>query len=60
MSKPAATLSPQLAVLLRGALYTDMQRACEDVRSVRPAARRLGCAFCERSGDRELAPKEDP
>src|ERR1700691_1669339 len=36
MSKPTATLSPQLAVLLRGALYTDMQRACEDAPATAP------------------------
>jgi hypothetical protein len=37
MSKPTATLSPQLAALLRGALYTDMQRACEDAPATSPA-----------------------
>ena len=37
MSNPtAATLSPPLAVLLRGALYTDMQRACEDAPAIAP------------------------
>ncbi len=42
MSKPTATLSPQLAALLRGALYTDMQRACEDAPATSPAASTRG------------------
>jgi hypothetical protein len=33
-----ATLSPQLTALLRGALYTDMQRACEDAPATAPAS----------------------
>jgi len=55
MSNTTATLSPQLAVLLRGALQSELLRACEDAPQARPESvtrahwtpvlRRLAAAF---------------
>jgi hypothetical protein len=55
MSKTTATLSAQVAVLLRGALHTELARACEDAPQIRPESvaraawtpvlRRINAAF---------------
>lgn len=70
MSNTTATLSPQLAVLLRGALQSELVRACEDAPQARPESvtralwtpvlRRLAAAFrgLDRIGWEE--PEEQP